>query len=69
MRGQRVRPIVLVGQPARIECSCHEAEPLLVADLDVTVPHSLGNGREQSLDAGLLGGRLNANAANFSDEG
>src|SRR4051794_11289953 len=59
---QRLRecpwPVVLEGQPAVVERPGHEAEALLVADLDVPVPHPLGHGREQLLDAGLLGGRL-----------
>jgi hypothetical protein len=46
----------------------HEAGALLVAALGVVIPHPLGHGREQLLDAGLLGGRLDhADATGLPD--
>src|SRR6516165_8535703 len=52
--GRRVRPVVLGGQPAVVQRPRQEADAFLVAGLDVPVPHPLGHGRKQPLDAGLL---------------
>jgi hypothetical protein len=66
--GQRVRPVILEGQPAVVQRPHHKTEALLVTDLDVPAPHPLGQGWEQLVDAGLLGGWLDqAGAAGFPD--
>ena len=56
--GQGLRLVVLEDLPAVVQCPGDEAETFLVADLDVPVPDSLGDGWEQFIDAPLLLGRL-----------
>src|SRR5262245_39984923 len=55
---QRLRGVVLEVQPAVADRTRHEADALLVPDLDVPVaPDILGDRREHRLDLRLFGGR------------